>query len=268
MEANMRTNFLATSAAVVALYFPVSAVAQQQEQQVAQECLQTLQTFNQELTETGYGLAGPRGYGVGAPAADPTTAPPYYGGVPTTPRGEIRALMDAALVLARNGNEDGCQTVVAEMRELYEQRRQQIAEGEPIPAEEVTAWRAQWLQAAVPVSEMEGSINLDQIIGSDVRSMQDEDLGDVEDIVLGADGGIEYVLVSHGGFLGMGGELVPVRWQDLRITPDPYRDTLVLPVQEAALENAPSVDGDVSEAVTSEEWRQQIDSYWEQAVDG
>ena len=267
----MRTGPLAISIAVVGLTLPVFATAQQEEQQVAQECLQSLQAFNQELTETGYGLAGPRGYGVSppaAPGAGRTAAPTVYGGALSTPRGEIRALMDAALVLAMNGNEEGCQAVTAEMRDLYEQRRQQIAEGEPIPADEVTAWRSQWLQTAVPVSEMEGSINLDQIIGADVRSMQDEDLGDVEDVVLGAEGGIEYALVSRGGFLGMGDEMIPVRWQDLRVTPAPYSDTLVLPVQEAALENAPSVDGDVSEAVTSEEWRQQVDSYWDQAIDG
>lgn len=94
--------------------------------------------------------------------------------------------------------------------------------------------------------------------------MRDERLGDVEDVILGAEGGINYVLVSRGGFLGMGGDLVPVRWQDLRITIEPNRDTLVLPVDETAFEQAPGVED--AGQVYGRDWQQRVETFWDQRI--
>lgn len=48
------------------------------------------------------------------------------------------------------------------------------------------------------------------VIGADIRTPQDQELGEIEDVVLDpARQTIAYVLASRGGFLGLGGELVP-----------------------------------------------------------
>ena len=66
----MRGDILATSAATMALLIPTGASAQQAEQQqpqVAEQCMADIREFGQQATETGYGTVGPPGYGARAP---------------------------------------------------------------------------------------------------------------------------------------------------------------------------------------------------------
>jgi sporulation protein YlmC with PRC-barrel domain len=78
-----------------------------------------------------------------------------------------------------------------------------------------------------------GNIRIDNVLGADVRNLRDEDLGDIQDVILDQEGDLAYVLVGRGGFFGMGQDLVPVRWQDLRAVPD--ADTFVLDIEEPSL---------------------------------
>jgi hypothetical protein len=120
---------------------------------------------------------------------------------------------------------------------------------------------------AQPVEELGGTFRIENILGADVRNLQDEDLGDIKDVVLDDQGDLAYVLVGRGGFFGVGEELVPVRWQDLRAVPD--LETFVLDVPEQAFEQAPAVDRDVfadSDAYTQR--RDEIDSYWDEHLQG
>ena len=66
---------------------------------------------------------------------------------------------------------------------------------------------------------MLGSTDLsaDSLIGAKVTNSADENVGDVDDVVLGADGQVKYVVVSVGGFLGMGDRLVAMNWDDLKL---------------------------------------------------
>lgn len=64
---------------------------------------------------------------------------------------------------------------------------------------------------------------LSDVIGKTVENMQDENLGDIEDVVLDANRGqIAYAVVGAGGFLGMGEDLIAVPWDklDIRVTND------------------------------------------------
>ena len=155
----------------------------------------------------------------------------------------MNALLMAADVLARNGREDACQMILTELRELQEQRMANLKEA-GIPPEEVQTWRQEQLvTAAQPVGDLGGTIRIEAVLGADVRNLQDEDLGDIEDVVLDDQGDLSYVLVGRGGFFAMGEDLVPVRWQDLRAVPD--LDTFVLDVPEQAFEQAPAVEREV-----------------------
>lgn len=120
---------------------------------------------------------------------------------------------------------------------------------------------------AQPVDELERTIRIENVLGADVRNLQDEDLGDIEDVVLDQQGDIAYVLVGRGGFFGVGQDLVPVRWQDLRAVPD--LDAFVLEVDEQAFEQAPVVDRDVfADTDAYAQRRGEIDSFWEEQVQG
>ena len=60
-------------------------------------------------------------------------------------------------------------------------------------------------------------LSADTITGDDVCNVQDEKLGKIQDIMLDmAEGTIRYVVLSAGGFLGIGDRLFAVPWQALR----------------------------------------------------
>ena len=256
----MRRILFATSASI-ALLCAGAAGAQQtavspqtQGPAIAEQCLADLQTFTEELAETGYGMVGPPGYGAGAPAGG------WYGA--QGPRRGMGVIVGAAEAFAVQGKEESCQTVLEEARKLHQERVAMIEEAGVAP-EEVMTWRHEQILTAVPVGEMERAISIDSAVGADVRNLKDEHLGDIEDVVLSQDGTIEYVLLSRGGFFGLGQEYVPVSWQSLQAVP--ALDTFVLDVPEDVVEQAPKIDREAfSDLQTYNQRREEVDSFWEQ----
>jgi ribosomal 30S subunit maturation factor RimM len=59
-----------------------------------------------------------------------------------------------------------------------------------------------------------------QIVGSSVYNEANENIGTVEDIVLKADGSMDEVVLSVGGFLGIGEKFVAVPFNDLKLSRD------------------------------------------------
>jgi sporulation protein YlmC with PRC-barrel domain len=282
----MRRMLFSTSAGV-ALLCAGAAAAQQTgpppqaaAPQVAEQCLADLQTFTEELAETGYGMVGPPGYGMppaGAPAADaPAAGAPAGGygvGAPVGgwygaqgARRGMGAIVAAAEVFAMRGKEESCQTVLEEARKLHQERVQMIEEAGIAP-EEVQSWRHEQLLTAVPVTEMERAISIDSAVGAEVRNMKDEHLGDIKDVVLAQDGTIEYALLSRGGFFGLGEEFVPVSWQSLQAVPT--LDTFVLDVPKNVVEQAPQIDRQAfSDLQTYDQVSEEVDRYWQEHAAG
>jgi hypothetical protein len=63
-----------------------------------------------------------------------------------------------------------------------------------------------------------------ELIGASVHTANNEEKGKVKDLVVGADGRIQYAAVSFGGFLGMGNKLfavpldaIHVEWKDNKV---------------------------------------------------
>jgi sporulation protein YlmC with PRC-barrel domain len=257
----MRRTLFATSAGA-ALLCAGAAEAQQTEPQaaapqVAEQCLADLQTFTQDLAETGYGAVGPPGYGgygAGAPAGG------WYG--TEGPRRGMSAIVVAAEAFALQGKEESCQIVLEEARKLHQERVETIEEA-GVPPEDVMTWRHEQLLTAVPVEELDNAISIESAVGAEVRNLQDEHLGSIEDVVLSQDGTIEYALLSRGGFFGLGREYVPVSWQSLQAVPE--LDTFVLDVPEEVVEQAPQIDREVfSDLQAYNQRREEVDSYWEE----
>jgi hypothetical protein len=93
-------------------------------------------------------------------------------------------------------------------------------------------------QSMIPVSRLSQVQKASKLIGTPVKNLQDEKLGKVENILVDLPSGrIVAVIVSSGGFLGMGDELSPVPPTALRFTTD--RDTLQLDTSKELLSNAP-----------------------------
>ena len=59
-----------------------------------------------------------------------------------------------------------------------------------------------------------------KLVGSKVYNNANENIGSIEDIVLKADGSLDEVVLSVGGFLGIGDKYVAVPFSNLKITRD------------------------------------------------
>lgn len=82
-------------------------------------------------------------------------------------------------------------------------------------------------------------ITSSRVKSSDVYNTAGERIGHVEDLSIEkVSGQVRYALMSFGGFLGIGDKLHPLPWQVLRY--DTGKDGYVVPLDKAALSNAPS----------------------------
>lgn len=172
----------------------------------------------------------------------------------------FRMLRHAARFLTQNEREEGCEELVETYNEMIRDRRQQLVD-EGLMVELDEQERVSQLQTAPRVAELERPLSAGNIIGSDLRNLQNEDLGDITDIVIGPEsGGITHVLVEHGGFLGLGEDLIAVPLQTLRVADN--GNTFVLDMTRERFEEAPKAgEGDV----TKEGWLEQNDSYFQAA---
>jgi len=93
-------------------------------------------------------------------------------------------------------------------------------------------------QYSIPASRLAHVQKASKLIGMPVKNLQDEKLGKVENLMLDLTSGrVVTVILSSGGFLGMGDELSAVPPSALRFTTD--RDTLQLDASKEMLTSAP-----------------------------
>lgn len=221
---------------------------------IADHCLKDIQGFEQQLWQVGFGV-----FPYGPPGSAGTTELSGFGDE-GTPRGRIRALHDAARVYAYAGNERMCRETLSSMRAIYDEHQKILGKDADNPNVRM-AWRRAHLSRAKPVAEMDHLMRASILIGSEIRNLKDERLGEITDIILNPDKrDILYVLASHGGFLGLVDKLVAVRWIDLRATED--RQMYVLDVAPKAFDDAPAVDRRNFSTTAEPAWQHALAQYW------
>ena len=94
-----------------------------------------------------------------------------------------------------------------------------------------------------------------------VYNQEDEDLGDIKEIMLDMNSGrVSYAVLSFGGFLGMGDKLFAVPWNALKL--DTVNKRFVLNVDKERLESAPGFDKDNWPNMSDQTWAQSIHAYY------
>lgn len=106
------------------------------------------------------------------------------------------------------------------------------------------------------------------LAGDRVRNSAGEDLGKIEEIMIDVPTGrVAYVVLSFGGFLGMGDKLFALPWDALQLNEDEHE--FILNVDKVTLENAPGFDQDNWPDMADQDWGSQIHRhysskpYWE-----
>ncbi|MFC0253062.1 PRC-barrel domain-containing protein [Massilia consociata] len=99
------------------------------------------------------------------------------------------------------------------------------------------------------------------LIGDSVVNGQEEDLGDIKEIMLDMQTGqVAYAVLAFGGFLGIGEKLFAVPWQALHL--DTVNKRMVLNVEKERLKSAPGFDKDAWPDMSDVGWASGVHSFY------
>lgn len=104
-------------------------------------------------------------------------------------------------------------------------------------------------------------VKASSIIGTKVVNPKNDNLGDIKEVVIDPRSGrVAYVVVSFGGFLGLGEKLfaIPFSAFEFNVTKNEY----VLDVPKERLENAPGFDPGSWPKMSEEKWNRDVYKYY------
>jgi sporulation protein YlmC with PRC-barrel domain len=104
-------------------------------------------------------------------------------------------------------------------------------------------------------------IKASSIIGTNVFNPEGDSLGDIKEIVIDpSTGRVAYVVVSFGGFLGLGEKLFAIPFSAFRynVTNKEY----IINVTKERLEDAPGFDSNYWPVMSDEKWNRDIYTYY------
>lgn len=145
-------------------------------------------------------------------------------------------------------------------QEKQAQTQQQTQEKQKSQQAHQTAERAQESRDLSYGMNAAGQIRANKFVGTEVRSRDDEKLGDIEDIIFDLKNGrVLYVAISAGGFLGIGSKLVAVPWNSLQIHGGAGESSsdrfVVLNVSKDEFRNAPNFASDAWPTAQDQIWQ-------------
>lgn len=174
----------------------------------------------------------------------------------------VSSMKSAAVYLASVDRDDACDEIVEALNDLMTERESGlVTQGVLKPADE-RARQARLDQAASTIGQQR-VLRARDLIGVDVRNLQDEDLGDVEDVIVNpADGTASHLLVKTGGFLGIGEDLVAVPVSKVGFTD--AMDVVLINMSKDAFEKAPKITEKQINSPDQTAWRQENQAYFDQ----
>jgi len=85
-----------------------------------------------------------------------------------------------------------------------------------------------------------GSRQAQSVLGKEVRSSADENMGRIVDVIVERSGRVRAAVIDFGGFLGVGSRKIAVDWNALRFAPESKtRDVITLELTRDQVKAAP-----------------------------
>ena len=102
-----------------------------------------------------------------------------------------------------------------------------------------------------------------EIKGTHVKNLQNEDLGEIEEVLLDPNTGqVKFAVLEVGGFLGLGSTKVAVPWSAFQLTQEGNKPRWVLDADKEKLKNAPKVEGRNYQRLYTKSEAEPIFVYW------
>ena len=111
----------------------------------------------------------------------------------------------------------------------------------PVRADQTAVPPARTPEApAEPSVTVLGSRQAQGVLGREVRSNVDENMGRIVDVIVDRGGHVHAAIIDFGGFLGVGSRKIAVDWNALRFQPDSAtRDVITLELTRDQVKAAP-----------------------------
>jgi predicted metal-dependent RNase len=93
--------------------------------------------------------------------------------------------------------------------------------------------------APVPLVTVLGSKQAEGILGKEVRSSADENMGRIVDVIVDRSGQVRAAVIDFGGFLGVGSRKIAVDWGVLSFAPTEKRDVVTIELTREQVKTAP-----------------------------
>jgi hypothetical protein len=90
-----------------------------------------------------------------------------------------------------------------------------------------------------PVVTILGSLQAQSILGREVRSAADENMGRIVDVIVDSTGRVRAAVIDFGGFLGVGSRKIAVDWNALRFNAADKRGVVTLELVRDQVKAAP-----------------------------
>jgi sporulation protein YlmC with PRC-barrel domain len=101
-------------------------------------------------------------------------------------------------------------------------------------------------------------------IGTNVVNTGGESLGDIKEVVIDPHTGrVAYIVVSFGGFLGIGDKLFAIPFSALKYNAS--KNEYALDVSKERLEAAPGFDSDHWPLMADEKWNREVHSFYKRS---
>jgi PRC-barrel domain protein len=107
------------------------------------------------------------------------------------------------------------------------------------PSERPSVARVQTSDGAEPSVTVLGSRQAQSVLGKEVRSSADENMGRIVDVIVDRSGRVRAAVIDFGGFLGVGSRKIAVDWNVLSFADSGKRDVITLELTRDQVKAAP-----------------------------